>query len=73
LALRRRVGVESVVLDLGVERRDTAVQCDGFPEELVRLAGGLGLGLELSQYPPMDTSEPDSAKGRHRRGSPDER
>lgn len=44
-------GVEDVTLDFGLERRDVAVQCDFLPPELVRLAGSLGLGVELSQYP----------------------
>lgn len=51
-ALRRRHGVEGAVLDFGVERRaDAAVQVQVFPEDLVRLAGQLGLALELSFYP----------------------
>ncbi len=44
-------GVETVSLDFGVARRDVVVQCDYLPPELVRLAGSLGLGIELSQYP----------------------
>jgi hypothetical protein len=44
-------GVEGVTLDFGVERRDVAVQCDILPAELVRVAGSLGLAIELSQYP----------------------
>ena len=52
---RRRLctfpGVETVALDFGIERRDVAVQCDRLPEELIRLAGTLGLGIELSHYP----------------------
>lgn len=56
-ALRRRDGVDGASLDFGVERRaDAAVQCQAFPEDLVRLAGELGLGLELSFYP-----EPEAA------------
>ena len=44
-------GVEEVTLDFGIEHRDVLAQYDHFPPELVRLAGALGLGLELSQYP----------------------
>lgn len=44
-------GVDDVTLDFGIERRDVALQCDYFPAELVRLAGLLGMGIELSQYP----------------------
>lgn len=44
-------GVEGVSLDFGVQRRNVAVQCDVFPAELVRVAGSLGLAIELSQYP----------------------
>lgn len=43
-------GVEAVDLDFGIERRDVAVQCDRLPPALIRLAGSLGLGIELSQY-----------------------
>jgi hypothetical protein len=52
LALRRRAGVEGATLAFGVERRgDAAVQFQVFPEDLVRLAGQLGVALELSFYP----------------------
>jgi hypothetical protein len=44
-------GVEVVALDFGVEQRDVAVQAILLPPELVRLAGSLGLGIELSRYP----------------------
>ena len=47
-------GVEGVVLDFGISRREVAVQCDYFPPELIKLAGELGLGIELSQYPLSD-------------------
>jgi hypothetical protein len=54
-ALRRRNGVDGATLDFGVERRgDAIVQCQVFPEDLVRLAGQLGLALELSFYPEPD-------------------
>jgi hypothetical protein len=43
-------GIECVTL----ERRDVAVQCDELPAVLVRLAGSLGLGIELSHYPARD-------------------
>ena len=45
-------GVEDARLDFGVERRDVAVQCDYLPPDLIRVTGQLGLGIELSQYPP---------------------
>jgi hypothetical protein len=44
-------GVEHAVLDFGIGWRDVAVQSDRFPAELLRLAGGLGLELEVSRYP----------------------
>jgi len=54
-ALRRRKGVESATLDFGVERRpEAAVQVHVFPVDLVRVAGELGLALELSFYPASD-------------------
>jgi hypothetical protein len=44
-------GVARVTLDFGVVRRDVAVQCDVLPPELVRVAGSLGIAIELSHYP----------------------
>jgi hypothetical protein len=42
---------------------EIAVQCDYFPPELIRLAGVLGIGLELTLFPP-DVGTPRGAKGR---------
>jgi hypothetical protein len=54
-ALRRRKGVESAILELALERRpESEGMALVFPEELVRLAGALGLALEVSFYPPSD-------------------
>ncbi len=55
-------GVEDVTLDFGIVRRDVAVQCDYLPPELVRVAGALGLGIEMSQYPPLKAA-PDAEQG----------
>lgn len=52
--LRQTSGVDGLVLDFGIARRDVAVQCDSFPPELVRSAAEFDLGLELSQYPPSE-------------------
>jgi hypothetical protein len=49
--LRGFPGVEAMTLDFGIARRDVIVQSDFFPPSLIRLAGELGLGIELSQYP----------------------
>ena len=43
-------GVEGVELDFGMRRRDVAAQTDSFPARLVSLAGGLGVGITVSQY-----------------------
>jgi hypothetical protein len=43
-------GVGDITLDFGIERRDTAVQCNVLTAELVRLAGLLGMSIELSLY-----------------------
>jgi len=56
-------GVELAYLDFGVARREVEVQCDYLPPELVRLAGELGLGIELSQYPALLSSERRSENG----------
>lgn len=50
-------GIEELWLDFGIERRDVMLQCDQFPPELIRLAGQLGMGIELSQYPVPDDDE----------------
>jgi hypothetical protein len=44
-------GVEGVTLDFGIARHDVALRCDHLPAELVRMAGSLGLAIELSHYP----------------------
>jgi hypothetical protein len=48
--LCRFPGVEHVYLDFGIRQRDEAVECNYFPAELLSVAGGFGIGLELSQY-----------------------
>ncbi|MDJ0865674.1 MAG: hypothetical protein QNK03_06175 [Myxococcota bacterium] len=51
-------GVTDLVLDFPIELRidgeGVAAQFDRFPASLVRLAGALGLALELSTYPRSD-------------------
>lgn len=47
-------GLEGAVLDFGIARRDVMAQCDTLPAPLIRLAGGLGLAIEISQYPMLD-------------------
>lgn len=54
-------GVEGVTLDFGVERRDVAVQCVTLPPALVRVAGSLGLAIEVSQYPAPDVEPGDES------------
>jgi hypothetical protein len=49
--LRDYPGVDSLTLDFGIDRRDDLIQCEYLPPSLLRLAGCLGLGLELSFYP----------------------
>ncbi len=55
-------GIDGATLDFGIERRDVAVQCNHLSPELVRLAGLLGLGIELTQYWSM-REEPDARTG----------
>lgn len=49
--LVRYPGVESVGLDFGITWKDVIVQGDYLPAELIRLAGALGLDIEISHYP----------------------
>ena len=50
LRLKNTPGIDNLLLDFGILRRDVAAQFDCFPVELVRLAGTFGMALELSQY-----------------------
>ncbi len=53
--LRRLVafpGVDGVVLDFPVDLKQRWIQSYDFPASLVRAAGALGIGLELSLYVP---------------------
>jgi hypothetical protein len=47
-------GVDGGELDFGVEQREVIIQCEYFPAELLKLAGSLGLDIEVSLYPPFE-------------------
>jgi hypothetical protein len=49
----RASDIEEAALDFGIELRDVAIHSDYLPAELIKLAGHLGIGIELSHYPPM--------------------
>ena len=53
-AIQDVMGHEGASLDFAIEQRNVAVQCDAFPSELIKLAGELELGIEISLYPPCD-------------------
>jgi hypothetical protein len=48
--LRNTVGVEEITLDFAIADREVAAQFDYFPPELIRSAGSLGIGIEVSRY-----------------------
>ena len=53
--------VEDVRLDVPIECRDGAfAQFNYFPPELVRAAGKLGIGIELSSYAASDQDDEDN-------------
>jgi len=52
-------GVQGAVLDFGIAWRDVMVQTDQLPADLLKRAGTLGIGIDLSHYP---VSEPGSAE-----------
>jgi hypothetical protein len=56
--LRAMPEVTDLFLDFPLERRPVPVQSVHLPSELVALAGGLGLGLEVSLYPPAEGADP---------------
>lgn len=43
--------IDDMTLDFGIAHRPVIVQSDHLPAPLIRLAGSLGLGIELTQYP----------------------
>jgi hypothetical protein len=49
-----QLGIERIDLDFGIQDRDVAVQGDYFPPELLRLAGNLNIGIEVTRYPQVD-------------------
>ncbi|MEO6908014.1 MAG: hypothetical protein ABI210_09010 [Abditibacteriaceae bacterium] len=52
--LKNFTGAETVCLDFAIEDRDVAVQYDYFPPALLRWAGNLNIGIEVSRYPSFD-------------------
>jgi hypothetical protein len=58
--LRDRPDVEQMILDFGqrlrIGRDRAVVQVDFLPPSLLALAGGLGIGIEVSLYGSMDDS-----------------
>jgi hypothetical protein len=48
--LMKCAGLEDARLDFGVSRKDGFLQSSYLPPELLRLAGGLGIGVEISIY-----------------------
>ena len=52
-------GVTAAYLDFGYDRRvGVVVQSDHLPKELIKLAGELGLSIEMSLYPPSGSHPP---------------
>ncbi len=43
-------GIEWRILDFPVESRDVASQCDIFPARLLKLAGNIGIDIEISRH-----------------------
>ncbi|GFE58738.1 DUF4279 domain-containing protein [Geobacter sp. AOG1] len=44
-------------LDFGIELKRDFLNCDYLPPELLRLAGNLGIGIELSHYAPTEEED----------------
>jgi hypothetical protein len=55
--LRQQPGIEGMMLDFGIEWRDVIAQFDYLPPPLIRVAGELGLGIEISHYPVGDDAD----------------
>jgi hypothetical protein len=50
-------GVRHATLDFAVESKDVAIGSKYLPPDLLRCAGELGVGIELSIYPPAEGGE----------------
>ena len=61
-------GVETATLAFGIARREVAAQTDHLPTEFVRLAGALGLAIEVSHYAVSDVDEGGVDDGTHSGG-----
>lgn len=48
--LKSEPGVDDIRLDFGLSFRKVCAQYEYFPPELIRLAGALGMGIEVSHY-----------------------
>jgi len=53
----RFVGVERATLDFAVESKDVMIDSNYLPPQLLQIAGELGVGIELSMYPPAAASD----------------
>lgn len=48
-------GVTGAELDIAIIRRDVVVQGEYLPSELLSLAGNLGIGINISLYPELES------------------
>ncbi len=55
--LRTYPGVEGASLDFALTKRDVFCQYDTLPAELLYLAGGVGLDIDLSQFAPGENAK----------------
>lgn len=54
--LKNFPNVDTPYLDFAIEDRNVAGQYDRFPPELLRLAGNLNIGIEISRYATSEDS-----------------
>jgi len=52
-------GVEEARLDFGIALRDSFINSDYLPPEILALAGNLKIAIELSHYPPSEDDAPE--------------
>jgi len=57
-AVVRFPGVEQATLDFAVEANDVAIDSKYLSPDLLKCAGDLGIGIELSIYPPPGSTHP---------------
>jgi len=59
---------KKIQIDFGIEKRDVWAQFDFFPPLLLKLAGNLNIGIEISQYETAESIKNSRPKKKSKKG-----